>query len=230
MSACDGTVVAGTYVTLAVVPPTVLIAAADRLAALQQQTEFSDADAFADTDALKALDAITRQRPSVIVIEQPFAASARGTALINRITADPSLATCAIRILEADGALSPGPAGPSDSATTVAIAAIDQRGTRRAPRVVITTDVEVLIDGNPATLVNISVIGAQVTSSLSLRPNQRVRMAIVEAARPVKFNGVVAWASFEMPKEGPGPRYRAGISFYDAAPDTLSRFIDAITT
>ena len=105
---------------------------------------------------------------------------------------------------------------------------IDTRGTRRAPRVVVTRYVEVLIDGNPATLVNISVVGAQVTSPLSLRPNQRVRMAIADASRPVRFNGVVAWASFEMPKEG--PRYRAGINFYDAAPETISRFIEAITT
>lgn len=204
---------------------TVLIAAADRLAALQQQIEFSDADAFADTNALQALDAITRQRPSVIAIEHAFAATARGAALINRIMADPSLSTCEVRILEPDGSV-------VTAAVAVAAppAAIDQRGTRRAPRVVITKNVEVLIDGNPATLVNISVVGAQVTSPLSLRPNQRVRMAIVEAARPVKFNGVVAWASFEMPKEGPGPRYRAGINFYDAAPDTISRFIDAITT
>ena len=217
--------VAGTYVTLPAVPLTVLIAAADRLAALQQQTELSDADAFAETDALKALDAITRQRPSVVVIAQPFASSARGSALINRIKADPSLSTCEIRILEPDGAVSP-------AAVDVAapVAAIDQRGTRRAPRFVVTKYVDVLIDGNPATLVNISVIGAQVTSVLSLRPNQRVRLAIVEAAHPVRFNGVVAWASFEMPKEGPGPRYRAGISFYDAAPDTMSRLIDAITT
>ena len=214
---------------------TVLIAAADRLAALKQQIEFSGADAFADTEALKALEAILRQRPPVIAIEKPFASSARGAALINRLKADPSLSTCEIRILEPDGAVSRGPARPSGSAasaTAVAArpAAIDQRGTRRAPRVVITRKVEVMIDGNPATLVNISVVGAQVTSPLSLRPNQRVRMAIVDAARPVKFNGVVAWASFEMPKEGPGPRYRAGINFFDAAPDTISRFIEAITT
>lgn len=205
---------------------TVLIAAADRLAALQQQTDFSEADAFADTDALKALEAITRQRPAVVAIAQPFASSARGAALITRIKADPSLSACEIRILEADGAVTREPR-PSGSAGTPP-AAIDQRGTRRAPRVVVTKHVELLIDGNPATLVNISVIGAQVTSPLSLRPNQRVRLSIVDGARPVKFNGVVAWASFEMPKEG--PRYRAGISFYDAAPERMSRFIAAITT
>ena len=99
--------------------------------------------------------------------------------------------------------------------------------TRRAPRVVISRDVEVMIDGTPVTLINISVIGAQVTSSVSLRPNQRVRMSLEDTERPVRFNGVVAWASFEMPKEG--PRYRAGINFYDAAPDMVERFIETIT-
>ena len=213
---------------------TVLIAASDHLAALQQQSRFTDAEAFADTDALKALEAITRQRPTVVAIEQPFAASARGAALINRIKADPALAACEIRILEPDGGFLRGAARAVEAAVAAAgavavaaLPAVDQRGTRRAPRVVVTRKVEVLIDGNPASLINISVIGAQVTSPLSLRPNQRVRMSIVDAERPVRFNGVVAWANFEMPKEG--PRYRAGINFYDASPDMLSRFIATIT-
>lgn len=98
---------------------------------------------------------------------------------------------------------------------------------RRAERVVINRDVAVMVDGTPVTLINISVVGAQVTSSVSLRPNQRVRMSLEDTERPVRFNGVVAWASFEMPKEG--PRYRAGINFYDAAPDMVARFIETIT-
>ena len=217
------------------VPSTVLIAASDHLAALQQHDDFSDAEAFPDTDALKALEAITRERPNVVVLEKPFAATARGAALINRIKADPALAACEIRILDVDGGQSRGvtrsPDGPASAATAVAVASPpappDQRGTRRAPRVAISRDIAVLIDGNPATLVNISVVGAQVTSSLALRPNQRVRMSLEEAERPVRFNGVVAWASFEMPKEG--PRYRAGINFYDASPEMVARFIETIT-
>ena len=214
---------------------TVLIAAIDRLAALQQHGDFTGAEAFVDTDALKALDAIARQRPSTVVLEKSFATTARGTALINRIKADPSLAACEIRILEADGshtrAVPRPPEGVAAAATAIAVAVPPppvQQNTRRVPRVAITREIEVLIDGNPATLVNISVAGAQVTSSLALRPNQRVRMSLEEAERPVRFNGVVAWASFEMPKEG--PRYRAGISFYDAAPDMVTRFIETITT
>ena len=120
-------------------------------------------------------------------------------------------------ISEPDGRVPPEPDQPS----------ADAKETRRAPRVALTRSVEVTIDGNPATLVNISVVGAQVVSSLSLRPNQRVRMSLAVAERPVRFNGVVAWATFEMPKDG--PRYRAGINFYDAAPDMVARFIETLS-
>jgi hypothetical protein len=213
---------------------TVLIAASQHLAALQQQHNLTDAETFADADALKALDTITERRPRLVALEQRFAASARGTALINRIKADPALASCEIRVLDAG---SPGRnAAPSAAGTAAAPAAAaveapaavrpDRTEARRAERIAITRNVEILIDGNPATLVNISIVGAQVLSPLSLRPNQRVRMSLVDEARPIRFNGVVAWAAFEMPKEG--PRYRAGVSFYDAAPDMVSRFIESI--
>ena len=214
---------------------TVVIAASDRLAALQQQADLTNAEAFADTDVLKALDTITRRRPQVVALDQRFAASARGAALVNRIKADPALASCEIRVLDAaDVGRSSAPPAEETAATPPAATVetppavqLDRTGTRRAERVAITKSVAVLIDGSPATLVNISVVGAQVLSPSLLRPNQHVRMSLVDEARPIRFNGVVAWAAFEMPKEG--PRYRAGVNFYDAAPDMVARFIESIT-
>lgn len=214
---------------------TVLIAASERLAALQQQADLTNAEAFADTDVLKALDAIARRRPQVVALDQRFAASARGAAVINRIKADPALAACEIRVLGPDSAARRETAAPPDEAAVAPAVAADapppahrdRTDTRRAERVAITKSVEVLIDGNPATLVNISIVGAQILSPSLLRPNQRVRMSLVDEARPIRFNGVVAWAAFEMPKEG--PRYRAGVNFYDAAPDMVARFIESIT-
>ena len=226
---------------------TILIAAAKQLAALKQQPDFTDAEAFVDTDALKALEAVMRQRPQVIALDKQFAASARGAAFINRVKADPSLASCEIRILEAGGvagdttppappqSTAPATDSPAATATSTAAPAASTAAPaepppqipRRAERHVITRDIEILIDGNPATLVNISLVGAQVLSAALLRPNQRVRMSLVDATRPMRFNGVVAWAAFEMPKEG--PRYRAGVNFYDAAPDMVARFIETIT-
>ena len=215
---------------------TVLIAASERLAALQQQADLTNAEAFTDTDVLKALDTIARRRPQVVALDQRFAASARGAAFINRIKADPALASCEIRVINPDASAGRGTVTPADAAAVAPAAATadalpavqrDRTGTRRAERVAITKSVDVLIDGNPATLVNISMVGAQVLSPSLLRPNQRVRMSLVDEARPIRFNGVVAWAAFEMPKEG--PRYRAGVNFHDAAPDMVARFIESIT-
>ncbi len=217
---------------------TVLISAPQHLAALTQHSDLPNVEAFADADVLKALETIAGRRPQVVALERRFAGTARGTALINRIKADPALASCEIRLLDADGGV--GRSTDSAVAATGAVAApaavavevppavrLDRTGTRRAERVAINKSIAILIDSNPATLVNISIVGAQVLSPLLLRPNQHVRMSLIDEARPIRFNGVVAWAAFEMPKEG--PRYRAGVSFYDAAPDMVARFIDSIT-
>jgi hypothetical protein len=85
-------------------------------------------------------------------------------------------------------------------------------------------NVEVLADGNPATLVELSLVGAQIVSVSTLRPNQRLRMSLPDASRPIRFSAGVVWAAFEMPKEG--PQYRAGIEFYDADADGVTRFIE----
>jgi hypothetical protein len=84
--------------------------------------------------------------------------------------------------------------------------------------------VEVLIDGSPATLIDLSVIGAQVISPTILKPNQRVRMILPDEERPIRCVAGVAWAAFEMPKSG--PRYRAGIEFFDAESGDLDHFIE----
>ncbi len=191
---------------------------------------------FSDTDALKALEVITRQRPDVVVLERQFASTSRGTALINRIKADPALITCEIRIVAHDGGAPRTPARPaSEPATAVAPAAVveapppaaglDQRGTRRAQRFKVAERVEVIIDGNPATLVDVSVVGAMVVSPTSLKPNQRVRVSLPSSSRPIRVGAGVAWSAFEIPRTG--PRYRAGIEFFDADPPTLEQFITA---
>lgn len=214
---------------------TVLIAAPEHLEALKQREEFGDAMTFADTDALRALDAITRHRPGVVALERVFAATSRGAALINRVKADPALSSCEIRIISPDSEYAPvTPPRPAvqTAGAPVAVAEpacapappLDQRGTRRAPRFKIVDGVEVLVDGNPAALVDLSVAGAQVVSPTSLKPNQRVRLLLPDVLRPIRFSAGVAWAAFEMPKDG--PRYRAGIEFFDADAQAVGKFIE----
>ena len=218
---------------------TILIAAPEHLQVLKEREEFSDAQTFSDGEALRALEVITRKRPEVVALERMFAATTRGAALINRIKADPKLASCEIRIVAHDSGYSRVPAGrpeaapdPDPDGVAVAVAApapaeapLDQRGTRRAPRFRIVDGVDVSVDGNTATLIDLSTVGAQVVSPTILKPNQRLRMALADGKKPIRFSAGVAWASFELAKAG--PRYRAGIEFFDAEPDAVQKFCDA---
>lgn len=194
---------------------------------LKERDDLGEIVAFSDVEALRALDTITRQRPEVVALERMFASTSRGTAMINRIKADPSLSGCEIRIVSHDsGQARVAPRnGGEEKAAPPATAPLDQRGTRRAPRFKIATGVEVQIDGHPAAVVDLSVVGAQVISSTTLKPNQRIRVTVPDGSKLMRFSGAVAWASFEIPKGA--ARYRAGVEFFDADQAALTRFIDA---
>jgi len=201
-------------------PCTVLIAAPALMPVLAERTatEGSELLAFPDSDALRALDVITKRRPAIVALDRGFAASPRGAALINRIKADPSLIQSEIRVVShdssdarvvssPDGARASGIASISDAPTQMA-QALDEQGTRGTPRVTIAKGVEVLVDGNAAVLVDLSIGGAQVLSASALKPNQRVRVTLADERGTLRINGAIAWATFEIP-----PRYRAGIEF-----------------
>jgi CheY-like chemotaxis protein len=196
----------------------VLIGPADALPALQERLDpAADIQTFTDSEALEALDHIMRSKPALVAMQDEFSATSRGLALINRIKDDPNLRDCEVRVMARDAAQNRvAVKRGSHGSTAVAIdepkPALDQKGTRRAPRTRIKDGVEVAIDGNPAKLVDLSGVGAQIVSPTVLKPNQRVRVVIGDAKAQVKCAGAVAWAAFEMPKGMP-TRYRAGIDF-----------------
>ena len=173
------------------VPQIILIAPADALAALQQQPYLRDAQAFVDPD--RAWEAIRDLKPHRVAVERGFADTPPGQTFVKRIKSDPALVDCDVMIV----------------------------GVRRAPRHKLSDAVSILVEGNHATLHDISTIGAHVVCGSTLRPQQRVRVSLAEGERPVR--GIVVWASFEIPKEG--PRYRAGIEFGASAEETVSQFI-----
>ncbi len=87
---------------------------------------------FSDAQPLEALEAITLNRPPLVVLERFFAATPRGAALINRIKADPGCSNAEIRVLSHTGdysrvivkpeAGSNGSGGSSGSSGSVAVA------------------------------------------------------------------------------------------------------------
>jgi PilZ domain len=249
----------------------VLIASPDLLPQLKERAEDGTTEvlAFTDSEALRALEVITKRRPRLVTLERLFAATPRGAALIHRIKADPALVGSEIRVISHDSEYTrvlPRPADDGGDATATAptgttaatvapavappiapvvapvvvpvvvpavvpavappaapVAPLDQRGTRRAPRFRIAAKVEIQVDGHPATLVDLSTVGAQVVSVGALKPNQRVRITMGDAKVSLRFNAAVAWAKFEIPP-GSGPRYRAGLDFVDADHKSVDAF------
>jgi len=193
-------------------PCTIVIGAAAVLPELKTRAAAINGEviAFADGDALRALDAIHRRKPTVVALERLFAVSPRGAALINRIKADPSLRLLEIRVLEHNSDYSrvvprPAPAAP---------AALDVSGTRRAARVKIRDTVTVLVDRKKATLVDLSIVGAQIVATSSLKLDQRTEIAFSDTVDNIKCAATVIWAKLD--GSSGSPRFRAGLDFVDA--------------
>jgi hypothetical protein len=198
----------------------VLIGPADALPGLQERLDpRAEVQTFTESEALEALDYIIKSKPALVAMQDEFADSSRGQALINRIKDDATLSDVEVRVMALNAAqnrvaVKRGSHGSAGTAVAVdePKPALDQKGTRRAPRIRIKDGVEVAVDGNPAALVDLSQVGAQVVSATVLKPNQRVRITMGDGKSAVKCAGSIAWAAFEMPKGMP-TRYRAGIDW-----------------
>jgi CheY-like chemotaxis protein len=227
----------------------VVIAASNLMPSLRERlADEGELLTFADTEPIQALQAILEHRPRLIVLERLFAATPRGAALINRIKTDPQLGASEVRVMShtgdymrqvskpsiVDAIPAPEPARSSAAADAALATAppataaeprqLDWHGTRRAPRHRLRDNVEIQLDGNPATVVDMSIVGAQVVSATILRPNQRVRVSVPTDEFMMRFRGIVAWAKFELPRPTEPPRYRAGIEFTDADAAAMSEF------
>jgi hypothetical protein len=206
----------------------VIIGSPDTIPALRERLDSgAELHVFTDAEALEALDHIFRHRPRIVALDQDFSATPRGAALINRVKDDPGLTGCELRVIAHDfGPAKSGTRRPPGQMPTDPIPPpLDQRGTRRVPRVRIGETIDVLVDGNLAALVDLSVIGAQVMSPLVLKPNQRVRLALSDARGVIRCLGSIVWSAFEMPRGLP-TRYRAGIEFKSADAEALSGYAE----
>jgi hypothetical protein len=212
-----------------------VIAAENLMPALRDRVKVEgEVLTYPDTEPIQALQTIMEQQPNLVILERLFAATPRGAALINRIKSDPQLAHTEVRVMSHTGdymrqvvkptaTKTPAPAaaaaGAHASAGSVATEdapkALDWHGTRRAPRFRVRPGVEVQLDGNPAAIVDLSTVGAQVISPTVLRPNQKVRITLPNDEFLLRFRGAVAWAKFELPKSTEAPQYRAGVEFTD---------------
>jgi|TARA_Y100000031_G_scaffold77286_1_gene84927 hypothetical protein len=212
--------------------PVVMIAADVDVSTLQAQPGFDrDILVFAETDSLKAMEAIAARKPHMVVITRSFVDSSRGAAIVNHLRTDPSFGQAEIRLIEepieymslvarrSKKGLPPNSAVPGHPLPD------DYRGTRLADRFVIDREVEVKLDGDQSRLIDLSPTGAQLVSGSSMRPGQRVRLSLApNKDDAMRLVAMVAWAAFEPASAGRGAGYRVGIHFMDADAKKLNSF------
>jgi hypothetical protein len=104
-----------------------------------------------------------------------------------------------------------------------AVPAGPPQNTRRAPRFPMVDAINAAVEGGQASLVNISVLGAQLVSVPVLRPGQTVKIALPDANELLKLTANVAWSTFQQTAQG-NAVYRAGVMFTDAARETLDDY------
>jgi hypothetical protein len=228
-----------------------VIAAHNLMPALRERVKVEgEILTFPDTEPILALQTIMEQRPELVILERLFAATPRGAALINRIKSDPTLSHTEVRVMSHTGdytrqvvkpsTVTAVPAGQpaaaavaggashasaAPAATADAPKALDWQGTRRAPRFRVRPGVELQLDGNPAAVIDLSTVGAQVISPTVLRPNQKVRITIPLEDLQMRFRGAIAWAKFELPSPPvKAAQYRAGVEFTDADAKAIDNF------
>jgi hypothetical protein len=208
--------------------PAILIAAPELIPALRDRVG-ADADAltFSDAEPQHAIEAIAAHRPPRILLERLFAASPRGAALITRIKADHALDDCQIVIVAHDSdyrRVSPrrkrGASGPVRARRP----RLDT-GTRRASRWKMPAGVTVGIDHEAARVLDLSVLGAQITTPRPLKPGQQVDLRFEAPGGGFAVTADVVWAKLELVRSR--PVYRAGLQFENADAKRLTAFATA---
>jgi hypothetical protein len=181
---------------------------------------------FPDCDALKALDAILAHPPRIVALDRAFVATARGAVLVARLKTAPHLKAIDVRVLAEDQMNLPvilNAKNPCHEGELIkASHPIDYWGTRRAPRFTVSPDAGVTINGERGRLVNLSSTGAQVIAPGRLRPDETVRLALVDAMGELKLRAIVAWSSLESVDNVIS--YRAGMDFVEPDANALEVF------
>jgi chromosome segregation ATPase len=95
---------------------------------------------------------------------------------------------------------------------------------RRASRHAFDEDLQVLIDGSPATLIDLSISGAQLVSHTALKPNRMVRVQLAAEDSPITCKGKIVWARLEAGSTT-GLRYRAGVFFTGVDERAIEKFL-----
>ena len=208
-------------IAIVIVRPEHLVSVEKRLAETDVVSVISEAD------LIQFLDMLLSQPPEVLLMHSTFAATSRGATLIAALKSSPRETGTAIRVFIEDEDRMPLLLSERGLAAIDALLEtsrpLDRAGTRQAARYPMDRR-SVILNGEAAQLVDLSVSGAQIQSAVRLRPMKVVRLVIPDGPSAIKMQGTVAWA-IAVPSGG-SIQYRAGIEFVNPNKQQLADFCE----
>jgi len=215
---------------------TVVVADATRLSAIRDGMPLPRTLHFTTGSVAGALESIRSYRPKLVAVDALWAQTPPGAAFIERVERLAIFDGDIQLIARLEGrwmttprriaAGAPPPraiaAAPALVAPPPVVEASLVFSTRRAPRFLVRDAVNAVVESGSASLVDISVLGAQVVSRPVLKPRQKISITLPDTGDMLRVMAHVAWSTFEKPMTD--AYYRAGIEFTGAAQQALEDY------
>jgi hypothetical protein len=193
---------------------TVVIVRSEHLEAIRKRLAEAEAVTIISESSLSAQDSILARPPANLILHAAFAASSRGATLVSGLKAGGHGSGTSVRVLIEDEDKTPLILSETTLAGARALIETSRplvrAGTRQAVRYPMNRR-PVLVNGEAAELVDLSVSGAQVQAPVRLRPTQVVRVMLADEPGGIRCRATVAW-SIALPSGG-AIQYRAGLEF-----------------
>lgn len=229
----------------------VIVADASRLGAIREGVTLPGRIMpFTSGNVASAMATIRAYRPKVVAIDAVFGETPAGAAFAERID-EIAIAGSTIVFIVADGSrwvtmprglgvlrgsrnafanvVQPAVMAPLQEAlaavsTALPLGSTAGSNTRRAPRFLTRAPLNVALESGEASLVDISILGAQIVSLPVLRPRQKIKLALPDPHETLNVVAEVAWSMFERPRLQLEPHYRVGLEFAGAAQEVLEDY------
>ncbi len=181
--------------------------------------------AIADTNARQAPEIIRRHDAHLVILEQIFAASARGRALVRDLRSSPQLDHLEIRMLPEDRAALAARAATEQALSSMSNP-LGRQPSRRARRLKMRLGTTAIVDGTQVEIVELSTGGIHVVSSRIVKPHQAVRVVIRREDEAHRADGTVIWSRAELTQDR--LCYHAGIAFDEDRPELLASVLSDV--
>jgi hypothetical protein len=200
---------------------TVLVADPPRMASFRDELHLAGRVLrFSSSNLASVFESIRANQPGIIAVDAQFVATPAGKAFLDRV-GDLAIPAMTIHLVAREnGAWTAKPInGPAPAAPAARVdAKAAGLNTRRAPRFLVLDPLEAGVNQKQASLIDLSVLGAQVLSEPALKPNQTIKIALPDASDTLRVTANIRWSLFEKPKHATDAYYRAGIEFIEKTP------------